>query len=66
MPLIKYQKKNLSDKKYWLLAEKTYYLIQKQRMADVNKEVMKKEIEQLSLAGNFNLYSYCSNLSGKQ
>ena len=60
------QKKNLSDKKYWLLAEKAYYILQKQRMADVNKEVMKKEIEQLSRAGNFNLYSYCSHLSGKQ
>ena len=60
------QKKQLSDKKYWLLAEKAYYILQKQRMADVNKEVMKKEIEQLSRAGNFNLYGYCSHLSGKQ
>ena len=54
------QKKNLSDKKYWLLAEKAYCLIQKQRMAGVNKEILKKEIEQLSRAGNFNLYSYCT------
>ena len=45
-----------NKRKGWLLAEKAYYLIQQKRMKDINKEVMKKEIE---LAGNdFNLYRF--------
>lgn len=60
------QKKNVSDKKYWLLAEKACYLIQKQRMAGIDKQILKKEIEQLSLSGKFNLYKYCKNFSVNQ
>ena len=60
------QKKQISDKKYWLLAEMAYYLIQKRRMTGIDKELLKKEIEQLSLAGTFNLYKYCKKISGNQ
>lgn len=44
-----------SDKKYWLLAEKAYQLIQQHRMLDVNKAELKKEWEQ---AGDQNLYVF--------
>ena len=30
-----------TDRKYWLLAEKAYYLIQQHRMRDINKAVLK-------------------------
>lgn len=60
------QKKQVSDKKYWLLAEKAYHLIQKQKMTGIDKQFLKKEIEQLSRSGNFNLYKYCKSFSGNQ
>ena len=44
-----------TDKKYWLLAEKAYHLIQQQRMSDINKSDLKKELEAL---GNSNLYQF--------
>lgn len=45
-----------NKRKGWLLTEKACYLIQQQRMKDINREEMKKEIE---LAGNdFNLYRF--------
>lgn len=52
------QKTHSSEKKYWLLAEKAYWLIQQKRMKDVNRERLTKEIEQLSLQNNFNLYKF--------
>jgi LAO/AO transport system kinase len=44
-----------SDKKYWLLAEKAFHLIQQQRMKNVNKLALKKEIEE---SGDANLYQF--------
>ncbi len=35
-----------TDKKYWLLAEKAYQLIQHKRMKDINKKLLKEQIEQ--------------------
>lgn len=44
----------------WLLAEKAYYLLQKKRMKDIDKAVLKKNIE---AAGNdFNLYKFIQKL----
>ncbi|MBS1919897.1 MAG: methylmalonyl Co-A mutase-associated GTPase MeaB [Bacteroidetes bacterium] len=54
------QKAHTADKKFVLLAEKAYWLIQAKRMKDVNREQLKKEIEQLSLQNNFNLYKFIS------
>ena len=54
------QKSHSPEKKYWLLAEKAYWLIQQKRMKDVNREKLKKEIEQLALQNNFNLYKFIS------
>jgi LAO/AO transport system kinase len=52
-----YLKKHHSgDKRCWLLAEKAYYLIQQHRMRDIDKALLKQNIE---VAGkNFNLYRF--------
>ena len=44
-----------TDKKYWLLAEKAYHLIQQHRMKDIGKDELKKE---LALLGEVNLYLF--------
>jgi LAO/AO transport system kinase len=46
----------INDKRGWLLAEKTYYLIQQRRMKDIDKAVLKKKIE--AAGTNFNLYRF--------
>ena len=52
------------EKKYWLLAERAFQLIQKKKMRGIDKQLLKKEIEQLSQSGSFNLYKFSSNFSG--
>jgi LAO/AO transport system kinase len=52
------QKAHVSDKTFWLLAEKAFYLIEQKRMKDIDKASLKKEIEQLYPKGNFNLYKF--------
>lgn len=44
-----------SDKKYWLLAEKAFHLIQARRMKDIDKAALKQEIERNE---DFNLYAF--------
>ncbi|HLF47319.1 MAG TPA: methylmalonyl Co-A mutase-associated GTPase MeaB [Chitinophagaceae bacterium] len=51
------------EKKYWLLAERAFQLIQKKKMRGIDKQLLKKEIEQLAQSGNFNLYKFSSNYS---
>ncbi|MEP7106335.1 MAG: methylmalonyl Co-A mutase-associated GTPase MeaB [Ferruginibacter sp.] len=49
----------LNDKRSWLLAEKSYYLIQQRRMRGISKNELKERIE---AAGNdFNLYRFIKN-----
>jgi LAO/AO transport system kinase len=55
------KKAHLTDKYFWLLAEKAYYLIQQKRMKGVDKAVLKKEIEEEMIKGKFNLYSFIQN-----
>ncbi len=55
------QKSHLTDKRFWLLAEKAYYLVEQKRMKDINKADLKKEIEAAYQRGNFNLYQFISN-----
>jgi LAO/AO transport system kinase len=50
------KKHHSSDKKYWLLAEKAYYLIQQHRMKDIDKALLKQHIENEGV--NFNLYNF--------
>jgi LAO/AO transport system kinase len=52
------QKSHLSDKRFWLLAERAYYLIEQKRMKGVDKVILKKEIELAYPKGNFNIYRF--------
>ena len=51
-----------SDKKYWLLAEKAFCLLQQQRMKGISKQEMKSGIEQLIKNNSFNLYRFVDGL----
>ncbi len=44
-----------TDRKYWLLAEKAYYLVQQYRMRDIKKAELKKQLE---ASGEKNLYQF--------
>ncbi len=57
------QKAHLSDKTFWLLAERAFYLIQQKRMKEIDKALLKKEIELAYQKGNFNLYRFIAGLS---
>ncbi len=46
---------NSSDRRYWLLAEKAWHLIQQKRMKEINKAELKEKIIQTQ---NFNLYQF--------
>jgi LAO/AO transport system kinase len=55
------QKAHLTDKKFWLLAERAYYLIEQKRMKGVDKVALKKEIEASWSKNNFNLYQFIAD-----
>jgi LAO/AO transport system kinase len=55
------QKSHLTDKKFWLLAERAYYLIEQKRMKGVDKAALKKEIEATWSKNNFNLYKFIAD-----
>lgn len=55
------QKAHVSDRNFWLLAEKAFYLIEQRRMKDIDKAVLKKEIELLYQQGSFNLYKFVAD-----
>ena len=55
------QKSHLTDKYFWLLTERAFYLLEQKRMRDVNKSVLKTEIEKAYLGGDFILYSVIEN-----
>lgn len=46
----------LNERKTWLLVEKAFYLIQKQRMNNINKADLKIQIEKVN--NDFNLYAF--------
>lgn len=50
-----------NDRQYWLLAERAYHLIQKKRMKDINKALLKEKIRELVNTGQFQLYSFIKN-----
>ena len=57
--IMKFTKKESDEKKYIMLAEKAWYLIQNKRMKDVNKLQLKEEIQQrIKVDLQFNLYSF--------
>ena len=55
------QKSHLTDKTFWQLAERAFYLIEQKRMKGVDKLVLKKEIEANYQRGNFNLYKFIAD-----
>ena len=55
------QKAHVSDKTFWLLAERAFYLIEQKRMKGVDKAVLKKEIETAYTKGSFNLYKFIAD-----
>lgn len=48
-----------NNKRCWLLAEKSYFLIQQKRMTDINKEDLKMKIE--AAGTDFNMYRFIRN-----
>ena len=56
--IMAYEKTQQNEKRYWLLAEKAYYMIQQKRMSDLSKQMLKERIEQLYRQGQFNLYEF--------
>jgi LAO/AO transport system kinase len=46
------------EKKYWLLAERAYQLLQQNRMKDISKEKLKEKIQELAGKNSFQLYSF--------
>jgi LAO/AO transport system kinase len=57
------QQLTVSDKKYWLLAERAYQIIQQQRMKNINKQQLKTAIIAAHKAGAFNLFNFIDNLN---
>jgi LAO/AO transport system kinase len=55
------QKAHHSDRTFWLLAERAFHLIQQKRMKDIDKAVLKKEIENAWQKGHFNLYKFIAD-----
>ena len=49
------------EKKYWLLAERAYQLIQRKKMTGIDKEKLKEKIKELSTTNSFQLYSFIKN-----
>ena len=52
------QRHSTKDKKSWLLAERAYHLIERNRMKDVNKQRLREAIEELQSQHAFNLYRF--------
>ncbi len=49
---------SVNDKKSWLLAEKAFHIIQRNRTKDINKENLRLDIEEQLKQGKFNLYQF--------
>jgi LAO/AO transport system kinase len=48
----------VTEQKSWLLAERAYHIIERNRMKDVNKQRLKEAIEHLQEKNAFNLYKF--------
>jgi LAO/AO transport system kinase len=58
------QANHFNDKKAWLLTEKAYQLILKQRMSDIDKQTLKNNVTQaLQSHKTFNLYNFVHQLN---
>jgi GTPase len=55
-------RKDINEKKIWLLVEKALQLIQKNRMNSIDRNLMTKELEkEMKQDRNFNLYRFAKN-----
>lgn len=50
--------KFVSGRKAWLLAERAYQIIQQKRMRDIDKVLLKSQIDFAMQVGNFNLFAF--------
>jgi LAO/AO transport system kinase len=50
-----------NERKAWLLTEKAYYLLQKERMRDIDKHALKEAIKKSG--ADFNLYSFVASIA---
>jgi LAO/AO transport system kinase len=50
------QRSETSDKKYWLLTEKAYHLIQQKRMNDIDKKELQQKIRNTYQKQGFSIY----------
>lgn len=51
----------INDRKVWLLTERAYYLLQKEKMKGIDKAFLRKRIE--SEKSDFNLYKFLANFN---
>ncbi len=64
--IIEHHQQNVTnDKRYWLLAEKAFYLMQQERMKNISKLQLKSEIEKEAMSGDFNLYLFLEKYSNQ-
>lgn len=54
------------EKKLQLLTEKSWQLIQAQRMKDINKNLLKEQLSKIYTGNDFNLYSFVGKFAGKE
>ena len=59
--IAEHKTKKTTEKKYLLLAEKAYRLIQNKRMKDINKTALLADIQAASAVPGFNLYQFITN-----
>jgi LAO/AO transport system kinase len=52
------QSGHLNPKRNWLLTEKAFRLIQKNRMRDINREALYNDVSRVSSSVDFNIYSF--------
>jgi len=55
------QKHLHNDHRFWLLTERAFQLIERKRMQDVDKQVLRARIEGLYKSGEFNLYKFIAD-----
>jgi LAO/AO transport system kinase len=58
------KKAHPTDKKFWLLAEKAFFLIQSRRMKDIDKNELKKALQESWNDPDFNLYRFVEKIPG--
>ncbi len=60
------RKMHQTDRKFWLLADRAWQLIQQKRMKGIDKVMLKKGIEEDWHKGGFNLYKFIGKYTANQ